>query len=96
MEKNRLIVCQGEDSPALYAPALRASAMHFIAGKAPDARLACTAKVRYRQAEQPATVTPTGPDTAALEFDAPQRAITPGQTAVFYSGDTVLGGGTLA
>ncbi len=81
---------------ALFRTAARVESVNWIAGAPPAGRVCCTAKVRYRQAEQPAAVTPTGPDTALLEFDAPQRAITPGQAAVFYDGDTVLGGGVLA
>ncbi len=95
MEKNRLIVCQGEDSPALYAPALRASAMHFIAGKAPGERFACTAKVRYRQADQPCEVCLTPDGGAMVRFEQPQRAVTPGQYVVLYKGEECLGGGVI-
>ena len=52
-------------------------------------------KVRYRQPEQWAVVTQTGPDTVEVEFDEPQRAITKGQSAVFYDGDIVVGGGVI-
>ena len=52
-------------------------------------------KVRYRQPEQWAVVTQTGLDTAMAEFDEPQRAITKGQSAVFYDGDVVVGGGVI-
>jgi len=68
---------------------------HWISGKAPTGPLRCKAKIRYRQTEQWATVTPLGEDRAALCFDEAQRAITPGQAAVLYDGDTVLGGGEL-
>ena len=64
-------------------------------GQAPDGPIRCCAKVRYRQTEQPATITVTGEDRVRVCFDAPQRAITAGQAAVFYDGDTVLGGGTI-
>ena len=53
------------------------------------------AKIRYRQAEQWATVTAASETWARLEFDTPQRAVTPGQSAVLYRGDLVLGGGTI-
>jgi tRNA-specific 2-thiouridylase len=45
---------------------------------------------------QPARVEQTGPDTVRVDFEEPQRAITPGQAAAFYDGDTVVGGGTIA
>ena len=53
----------------------------------------CTAKTRYSQAEAAATVSPLPGSRAEVVFDAPQRALTAGQSAVFYDGDTVLGGG---
>ena len=80
---------------ALYAPALRASAMHFIAGKAPGERFACTAKVRYRQADQPCEVSLTEDGGAVVRFEQPQRAVTPGQYVVLYKGEECLGGGVI-
>lgn len=53
-------------------------------------------KIRYSQTEAPATLFPARGGTVRVQFEEPQRAITPGQAAVFYSGDTVLGGGTIA
>lgn len=53
-------------------------------------------KTRYRQPEQPCTVYPAGEAGVRLVFDEPLRAITPGQSAVLYDGDTVLGGGIIA
>ena len=53
------------------------------------------AKVRYRHTEAPADVEPRPDGTVKIRFDAPQRAITTGQAVVLYSGDTVLGGGTI-
>ena len=52
-------------------------------------------KIRYRHVSQPATVTQTGEDEIQIKFDSPQRAVTKGQAAVIYAGDTVLGGGTI-
>jgi tRNA-specific 2-thiouridylase len=66
----------------------------FIAGRAPD-DAACDVKVRYRAAPVPATVHPVG-DQWEVRFVRSQRAIAPGQAAVFYRGDEVLGGGTIA
>ena len=56
----------------------------------------CLAKARSRQAEQPATATPLPNGTLRIDFDEPQRAITPGQAIVLYDGDTVLAGGTIS
>ena len=53
------------------------------------------AKIRYRQRETDATVTPLPGGNVAVDFDTPQRAVTPGQTVVFYDGDIVVGGGTI-
>jgi tRNA-specific 2-thiouridylase len=52
-----------------------------------------TAQIRYKHVAAPATLTPIGDDGARLQFDAAQPAITPGQAAVFYDGETVIGGG---
>lgn len=54
-----------------------------------------SAKIRYNQTEQPATVVQTDADTLQIVFDTPQRAVTSGQAAVLYDGDTVVGGGTI-
>ena len=66
-----------------------------VSGSVPQDAFRCKAKIRYRQKEQWATVIPTGADTVHITFDEPQRAITPGQAAVLYDGDTVLGGGVI-
>ena len=70
--------------------------VNWISGRIPEQPLRCCAKIRYRHTEQPALLTFTGADAAELCFDAPQRAMTAGQAAVFYDGDTVLGGGVIA
>lgn len=69
--------------------------LNWISGKVPNGEIRCCVKIRYRQAEQPATVIPSGDGRATVVFDQPQRAITPGQAAVFYDGDVILGGGTI-
>lgn len=71
------------------------SDFNWISGIAPQKEFRCKVKIRYRQPEQWATVTPTGENTVHITFDQAQRAITAGQAAVLYDGDTVLGGGTL-
>jgi len=94
LEGNRLLVAQGSDHPALYAQALRTSAPHWIAGTAPALPLQCSARIRYRQPDQACTVRA---DSGGLlvEFEQPQRAITPGQSAVLYLGDQCLGGAVI-
>lgn len=60
-----------------------------------DKPIKCKVKTRYRQPEQPATVEQLGDDLLKITFEEPQRAVTPGQAAVLYDGDMVLGGGTI-
>lgn len=79
----------------LYSKRLTAGEFNWIAGAPPAGPVRCRAKIRYRQAEQPATATPLSGGRAAVEFDEPQRAITPGQAVVLYLADEVLGGGVI-
>ncbi len=80
---------------SLYHRDVSVAAVHWISGEAPAGPIRCRAKLRYRQPEQPATVTPRPDGGADIRFDEPQRAPTPGQAAVFYEGDVVLGGGVI-
>ena len=80
---------------ALYTSSLTAEDLNWIAVEGLDAPLRCAAKTRYRQQEQPATLTPLPGGRVRVDFDQPQRAVTPGQAAVFYDGDTVVGAGTI-
>ena len=79
----------------LFSREANVSDFNWISGEVPGGEFRCKAKIRYRQVEQWAIVIPTGTDTVHITFDEPQRAITPGQAAVLYDGDIVLGGGTL-
>lgn len=74
---------------------LDAKNFNFIAFDTPPAEFRASARVRYRQAEQPATVRVTGENTVHITFDEPQRAITKGQAVVVYDGDVVIGGGEI-
>ena len=74
---------------------LDAADFNWIAFDAPSAAFRAKARLRYRQAEQWATVTPTGETSAHIRFDEPQRAISRGQAVVLYQGDLVVGGGTI-
>lgn len=78
-----------------YSESLVAEQVHYIAPNAPAAPFVCDCRVRYNGKLGRATVTPLPNDGVKVEFDAPMRAVTPGQAVVFYDGDTVLGGGTI-
>ncbi|MFR6376985.1 MAG: MnmA/TRMU family protein [Oscillospiraceae bacterium] len=92
-ERNAVVVGPNE---ALFTRECLVPGMHWISGEAPALPFRCSAKTRYRQPEQPCTVYPAGETGVRLVFDEPLRAITPGQSAVLYDGDTVLGGGIIA
>jgi tRNA-uridine 2-sulfurtransferase len=70
-----------------------ASRVNWIAGITPDGPTRVTARIRHRHADAPATVVAHGGDQVEVTFDEPQVAVTPGQAAVFYSGEDVVGGG---
>ena len=79
----------------LFARELRVTDFNWIAGKPPAETFTCRAKIRYRQEEQPASAKVLSDGTVHICFDEPQRAITPGQAAVLYDDDTVIGGGII-
>ncbi len=91
---NVLYVAQGGESAWLMSRRVAASALTWVAGEAPGATFRCTAKVRYRQSDQACRVDVEG-DRARIVFDADQRAVTPGQSIVFYDGEACLGGGII-
>lgn len=91
--EDRTIVLGGQEE--LYSNEAVVGDFNWISGEAPKGELRCKAKVRYRQEEQWAAAFPLEDGTVRLVFDEPQRAVTPGQAAVLYDGDTVLGGGTI-
>ena len=79
----------------LFSTELVADNWNFFPFEALSAPIRATAKVRYRHEPQPATVYPMENGKARVVFDAPQRAITPGQAVVLYDGDLVIGSGTI-
>ena len=81
---------------ALYAREVLVEDPNWIALEGLSGPLRVEAKVRSRQREQPARITPEADGRVRIVFDQPQRAVTPGQSAVFYDGDLVLGGGVIA
>jgi tRNA-uridine 2-sulfurtransferase len=93
--RNALIVVQGHDHPLLSSTALTTGRWHWLCSPPPAGPLRCTVKVRYRQADQRALLTPQADGTVHLEFAEPQRAVTPGQYAVAYEGDRCIGGGVI-
>jgi tRNA-specific 2-thiouridylase len=95
LEHNVLLVAQGHDHPLLYRRELEAVELHWVAGAPPAPEFTCTAKTRYRQADQPCTVQQRSADRWQVVFDQPQWAITPGQSVVFYAGEACLGGGVI-
>lgn len=91
-EDNTVVLGPNE---ALFTTELDAGDFNWIAYDTPPAELHVKAKIRYRQQEQPATVTQNPDGTVHVSFDEPQRAIARGQAVVLYDGDTVVGGGTI-
>lgn len=99
LDANELIVVQGTDHPALHQDQLTSGPMHWINEPPPewsdDLPYACGAKTRYRQPDQACTVTRQPHGGLQLQFERPQRAVTPGQYAVLYQGSRCLGGAAI-
>ena len=91
-QSNTVVLGRNED---LFSTEADAMDFNWISGESLKQAIRCKVKIRYRQAEQWATVTPCGEHDVHISFDDPQRAVTPGQAAVLYDGDIVLGGGTI-
>lgn len=92
MEKNTITVGGNE---ALFSRSLRAENWNWYPFPALLAPMRVTAKIRHSQSDFPAVVTPEEDGFARVDFDSPQRAVTPGQAVVLYQGDLVIGGGTI-
>ncbi len=95
MAANTLIAVQGHDHPWLLADTLMFDDAAWVAGR-PPAPGRYGAKTRYRQADALCALKPADAGRYRLRFDAPQWAVTPGQSAVLYDGDLCLGGGVIA
>ena len=93
--KNTLTVVQGNDNPLLYTSVLTAEQLNWINGQPAESSYNCTAKTRYRQADQTCHIRFISDTTCQVSFDQPQRSVTPGQSVVFYDGDVCLGGGII-
>ena len=94
LERNVLRVVQGHDHPWLLSKTLSADDCSWVSGHAPPPG-ALAAKARYRQADAACELQPT-PQGFRLDFESPQWAVTPGQSAVLYAGEVCLGGGIIA
>jgi tRNA-specific 2-thiouridylase len=99
LTRNTLIVAQGKNHPRLFKPTLTCQQLMWIDGQGPDLSngqsVALMAKIRYRQADQDCIISLIDDDTIKVQFAEPQRAVTPGQSIVFYKGDVCLGGAVI-
>ena len=95
LEKNVLIVGQGHDHPLMLHNTLEACQLDWCNNKSLSVSISCNAKTRYRQTDQACQIEPLTNDRIKVSFDQPQRAITPGQSVVFYDSDICLGGGII-
>ena len=95
IERNVLIVGQGANHPRLFSKGLIADQLHWVDRLGPQQAIRCTVKTRYRQQDIACSITPNPDGSVVVEFDEPQKAVTPGQSAVFYQNEICLGGGII-
>jgi len=93
--RNVLIVGQGVDHPRLYSNGLIAKQLHWVDRAPITVPMRAMVKTRYRQTDIPCTITPINNAMIEVVFDEPQKAVTPGQSAVFYQAEVCLGGGII-
>lgn len=94
IDSNTLVVVQGADHPALHHDYLLAENIHWI-GQPPTLPYQCHAKIRYRQSDQACHIEKSENNKIKVIFETPQRAISPGQSVVFYDKNRCLGGGII-
>lgn len=95
LKRNALIVVQGDSHPLLFSQGLHCGQLSWVSGKSPSMPLHCAAKTRYRQQEVACTVNTEDGINYDVFFTHPQRAVTPGQSVVFYQAEVCLGGGII-
>lgn len=95
IERNVVLVEQGDDHPSLYKSELIATDLSWVSESPPGLPYPCAAKVRYRQPEQPCIIERIEEGKAYIRFLEPQRAVTSRQSIVFYQGEVCLGGGMI-
>ena len=92
LKNNRLVVTQGNESNFLFKPGLITEPPLWVDGQGPSLPCSLSAKTRYRQPDQTSSLSSLPNGGLKVTFDQPQRAVTPGQSVVFYEGETCLGG----
>lgn len=95
LERNVLTAVQGKQNDLLFTDWLIAEEIFWINNDIPQAPIQCKAKVRYRQSDQDCTLTLNSDGKYSVTFEESQRAVTPGQSVVFYQDDICLGGGVI-
>ena len=95
LERNVLVVGQGHDHPLGLSDTLEAGTLDWCDNEPPEFPVQCKAKTRYRQEDQACWVESIGDERCLVRFETPQRAVTPGQSVVFYQEDRCLGGGII-
>lgn len=91
-ENNTVVLGREEE---LMTGRIYADDFNWLSVSRPAGPIRCAVKIRYRAQESPALVIPEGENSVCIQFDTPQKAPAPGQAAVLYDGDLVLGGGTI-
>jgi len=95
IDRNILIAGQDHDDPLLYHDELICQQLHWVSGHPPTTPYQCSAKIRYRQQDQACTLITLNEKYLTVKFNQPQRAVTPGQSVVFYQKNICLGGGVI-
>ncbi len=93
IENNRVVLASNDE---LFRKEFIAEKVNYISIEDLETDMKINAKIRYKAIESPATISPLSSNTVKVVFEKPQRAVTPGQSVVFYDGDTVVGGGVIS